>query len=134
MQESTLGKLLLWILLTMIVSTSYFYLVCIYSTFTVNAHLNCIFVSTVHYTELNINFQESDYVVNENDEQGSIILHLREVQNSFTVTLYPVSITEARDPAGFNVSDFVASVPIDAQATPGKRFVPSQKSHLLGDL
>ena len=43
------------------------------------------------------------------------------------MTLYPVTITEARDPAGFNVSDFVAPVPEDAQATPGKGVVPGQK-------
>ena len=85
-----------------------------------NAHLNAIFVPTVHCTELEINFQESYYVFNEGDQQGSIILRLREAQNSFNMTLYPVTITEARDPAGFNVSAFIASVPTDAEATRGK--------------
>ena len=85
----------------------------------------CVF--TVYCTELEINFQESDYIVDEDDRGGSIVLQLSEVQNSFTITLYPVSITEARDPAGrFNVSASIASVPIDAQATPGKGIVPSQ--------
>ena len=93
--------------------------------------MNGIFVPTVHCTELNINFQELDYVVSEDDEQDSIVLRLREVQNSFTVTLYPVRITEARDPAGFNVSDFVASISVDAQATPGKGVVPSQNYKLM---
>ena len=79
-----------------------------------------VYLYTVHCIELNINFQESDYVVNEGDQQGSIVLRLREVQNSFTLTLYPVSITEARDPAGFNVSLFITAVPADAHATPGK--------------
>ena len=91
--------------------------------------LNC--VPTVHCTELNINFRQSDYIVNEGDQEDLIVLWLSEVQNSFTVTLYPVSITEARDPAGFNVSDFVASVPEDAQATPGKGVVPSQAYIML---
>ena len=58
--------------------------------------------------------------------RGLFVLRLREVQNSFTLTLHPVTITEARDPAGFNVSAFVAAVPPDAQATPGKGVVPSQ--------
>ena len=79
-----------------------------------------VYLYTVHSTELNINFGESDYIVNEGDQQGSIILLFREAQNSFTMTLHPVTITEARDPAGFNVSGFVAAVPDDAQATPGK--------------
>ena len=39
------------------------------------------------------------------------------------MTLYPVSITEARDSAGFNVSAFIASVPLDAEATPGKKSI-----------
>ena len=83
--------------------------------------MNYICVSPVHYIELNINFQEPDYVVNEDDQQGSITLQLREVQNSFTVTLYPVSISEARDSAGrFNVSTFITSVPVNAEATLGK--------------
>ena len=84
---------------------------------------------TVHCTELNINFQESDYFVNEGDQRGSIVLHLRHLQrqNPFTMTLHPVSITKARDPAGFNMSAFVRSVDEDAQATPGKGVVSSQK-------
>ena len=87
--------------------------------------LFCVF--TVHCTEVGISFQESDYIFNEGDKDGSIVLQLSEVQNSFTMTLYPVSITEARDPAGrFNVGDFIASVTEDAQATPGKGVVPSQ--------
>ena len=79
----------------------------------------------VHCTGLEINFQKSDYIVNEDDSGGSIILQLREVQNSFTVTLYPVSITEARNARRFNVSAFVVSVPPEAEATPGKEVVPS---------
>ena len=54
-------------------------------------------------------------------------MQLREVENSFTLTLYPVTITEARDPNGFNVSVFVDDVSDDAQATPGKGVVPIQK-------
>ena len=79
-----------------------------------------IYVPTVYCAELNINFQESDYVVNEGDKQGSIILQLREVQNSFTLTLYPVTITEARDPDSFNVTTYIGSVFADPEATPGK--------------
>ena len=90
-----------------------------------HVHFSGISVPTVHCTELNINFQETDYVVNEGDLQDLIVLRLREVQNSFTVTLYAVNITKARDPDGFNVSDFVAPVPADAQATPGKGVIPS---------
>ena len=78
------------------------------------------FLYLLSITELEIYFQESDYVFTENSQQGSIILQLSEVQNSFTMTLYPVNITEARDPTGsFDVSDFVASVSVDAEATPG---------------
>ena len=84
-----------------------------------------ISVPAVHFTVLNINFRETDSVVNEGDQQGSIILRLRETQNPFTVTLHPVTITEARDPDGFNVSLFIADVPEDAQATPGKGVVCS---------
>ena len=54
-------------------------------------------------------------------------MQLREVENSFTLTLYPVTITEARDPNGFNVSVFVDDVSDDERATPGKGVVPSQK-------
>ena len=79
-----------------------------------------VYLYTFHCTELIINFREQDYVVNEGDQQGSIVLRMREVQNSFTVTLHPVNITKARDPASFNVSLFVAAVPADTQATPGK--------------
>ena len=95
-----------------------------------NAQLNGIYVPTVHCTELEINFQKSDYVVNEGDQQISIILQLKKVhvQNSFNMTLYPVSITEARDPAGrFNVSAFIASVSADAEAMPGKGVIFSEK-------
>ena len=90
--------------------------------YTLEWHLCTIF----HCTELEINFQKSDYIVNEGDRGGSIILQLREVQNSFTVTLYPVTITEARNASRFNVSAFVASVPAEAEATPGK-VIPSLK-------
>ena len=92
-----------------------------------NIHFNDTFVPTIHFTVLNINFRETDYVVNEGDKGGLIILRLRETQNPFTVTLHPVTITEARDPAGINVSLFVAAVPADAQATAGKGVVPSKK-------
>ena len=83
---------------------------------TLEWHLCTIF----HCTELEINFQKSDYIVNEGDRRGSIILQLKEVQNSFTMTLHPVSITEARNASHFNVSAFVASVAAEAEATPGK--------------
>ena len=90
-------------------------------------HFNGISVPTVHCTELEINFQELDYVVSEGDQEGLIVLRLREVQNSFTLTLHPVTITEALNPAGFNLSDFVTPVPADAQATPGKGVVTIQE-------
>ena len=64
-------------------------------------------------------------------------MQLREVENSFTLTLYPVTITEARDPNRFNVSAFVDDVSDDDErATPGKGVVPSQKyiTRLLWDL
>ena len=88
-----------------------------------NAHLNAICVPNVHCTELEINFQESYYIVNEGDRGGSIILRLKEVQNSFTMTLHPVSITEARNVSHFNVSAFVVSVPPEVEATPGKEVI-----------
>ena len=92
---------------------------------TEHVHFKGISVPTVYCTELNINFRELDYVVNEGDQAGSIVLRFREVQNSFNLTLHPVTITEARDPDGFNVSAFVQPVTEDAQATPGKGVVPS---------
>ena len=92
-----------------------------------HVHYNGISALTLHYTELEINFRELDYVVNEDDQAGSVVLRLRETQNPFNMTLHPVTITEARDPAGFNVSRFIAAVTLDAQATPGKGVVPSQK-------
>ena len=49
------------------------------------------------------------------------------------MTLRPVTITEARDQDGFNVSAFVQSVTEDAQATPGKGVVRSNYC-LLGNL
>ena len=102
------------------------HLVYIYIQSAEYVQFNGISVLTVHFTVLNINFRETDSVVNEGDLQGSIILRLRETQNPFTVTLHPVTIPEARDQDGFNVSDFVADAPADAQATPGKGGVPSQ--------
>ena len=58
----------------------------------------------------------------------TITVQLREVENSFTLTLYPVTITEAIDPNHFNVSAFVDDVSEDDErATPGKGVVPSQK-------
>ena len=99
-----------------------------------HVHFNGINVPFVHFTELLINFRELDYVVNEGDQAGSIVLRFREVQNSFNLTLYPVTITEARDPDGFNVTAFVQPVTEDAQATPGngakvltRKFVGSGK-------
>ena len=91
-----------------------------------HVYFNGISVPNVHCTELEINFREQDYIVNEGDQQGSIVLRFREVQNSFTMTLHPVNITEARDPAGFDVSAFIPAVPADAQAMPGKGVLPSQ--------
>ena len=85
----------------------------------INVHYNGISVPTVHFTELEINFRELDYVVNEGDQEGLVILQFREVQTPFNVTLRPVTITEARDQDGFNVSAFVQPVTEDAQATPG---------------
>ena len=89
-------------------------------------------VPNVLCAELEINFQNSDYIVNEGDQEGLIILRLREVQNSFNVTLHPVTITEARDSAGrFNVSAFIASVPLDAEATPGKKSIYVNTSEMI---
>ena len=93
--------------------------------YTLECHLCTKF--TVHCTELEINFQESEYIFSEDYRGSSIILQLKEVQNSFTVTLHPVSITEARNASHFNVSAFVASVPAEAKATPGKEVIPRHK-------
>ena len=94
--------------------------------FTLKCHL-----FTIHGTELYILFQEHDYVFSEGDQEGSVMLRwFGELQNSFTVTLYTVTITEARDPAGFNVSNFIWALPEDAQATPGEGVVLSQRYKL----
>ena len=81
----------------------------------------------LHYTEMEINFQKSHYMVNEGDRRVSIILQLREAQNPFTMTLHLVSITEARNASHFNVSAFVTSVPTEAKATPGKEVILSHR-------
>ena len=115
--------MLLWILLTMIkvsCTASYRHGIYINMCGTCTLKWYLIWCTYTVLSELNINFRESDYSFNEGDQESSIILQLREVQYSFTVTLHPVSITEARDPAGFNVSAFVGPVPADAQAKPGK--------------
>ena len=103
--------------------------------YTYGTYMICVEKSTlewhfcIHGTELMINFQDIDYIVNEGDQEGSIVMRLREVQNSFTMTLYPVTITEARDPAGrFDVSPFVTSVHAGAEATPGKEVISRQNS------
>lgn len=71
------------------------------------------------FTELEINFREADYSFTEGSpDRPRIELQFRQAQNPFTVTLYPVSITEALDPAGFNTSAFISAEDI-SEATPG---------------
>ena len=69
---------------------------------------------------LDIYIEEDHYTVYEGQTQNPVIqLRFGRTQNSFTMTLFPVSITEAIDPTGFNVGAFIAS-DNDAEATPGK--------------
>lgn len=69
---------------------------------------------------LEINFGESDYSIMEGSpDRPRILFQFRRTQNPFTVTLHPVSITEALDPAGFSASDFISAEDI-SEATPGK--------------
>lgn len=77
------------------------------------------------FTELEINFREADYSFTEGSpDRPRIELQFRQAQDPFTVTLYPVSITEALDPAGFNTSAFISAEDI-SEATPGKGVVES---------
>ena len=131
LQESILETLLELILMTMIVSNLYCYVyLTIHHIWYIHTNVHnmySIIVPTVHCTELNINFQLRVVAVMEGDQGETITVYLREVENSFTLTLYPVTITEARNPDNYNVSAFVADVSEGEQATPGKGVVPSQK-------
>ena len=76
----------------------------------------------VHFIVLNINFGERDTSIYENQTR-SIRLRFREAQNKFSLTLFPVTIDAARDPANFNLSDVFITADFSApltQATAGK--------------
>ena len=68
---------------------------------------------------LHICIEEDHYTVHEGQTQTPVIhLQYGRTQNPFNMTLFPVSIKEAIDPAGFNLSAFITSQ--DADATSGK--------------
>ena len=67
---------------------------------------------SLYLEEINNTFIEGDPLL------PPIPLVFTRTQSPFTVTLFTVSISEAIDPAGFNMSDFIISEGID-EATPG---------------
>lgn len=74
-------------------------------------------------TDLQINFEEGDYSVQEGSPNPIITLDYRQTRIPFNVTLYPVTITKARS-APFNAQAFIAAENI-SEATPGEGVVES---------
>ena len=72
------------------------------------------------YKGLDVYIEEDHYTFLEGQTQNPIIrLQFGRTQNPFKMTLFPVSIREAIDPNGFNMSAFITSQAF-ADATPGK--------------
>ena len=72
------------------------------------------------YTGLEIYIEEDHCTIHEGQTQNPMIqLRFVRTQNPFTVTLFPVSIEEAIDPTGFNLSTLITPQTV-AKATPGK--------------
>ena len=69
---------------------------------------------------LDVYTEEDHYTIIEGQTQTPVVwLQYGRTQNPFNMTLFPVSIKQAIDPAGFNVSAFITSQTF-AEAKPGK--------------
>ena len=91
-------------------------------------HIKVIFV--YYCIVLEINFEEPAYRLREGDPQlPPIRLLFRRTQSPITVSLFPVSITEAIDPAGFNMGDFIPSG--ISEATPGTNVLSQHAVQLM---
>ena len=88
----------------------------------------CIHIHSSHYIACNelppigldIYIEEDHYTVYEGQTQNPTIqLRFGRTQSNFTITLFPVSIREAINTTGFNLSAFITS-DRDIEAIPGK--------------
>ena len=87
-----------------------------------NSVNSLLFIKNVFllYIGLDIYIEEDHYTFLEGQTQNPMIrLQFGRTQNPFKMTLFPVSIREAIDPNGFNMSAFITSQAF-ADATPGK--------------
>ena len=72
------------------------------------------------FTELQINFEELDYSIDEGDSTANLItMQYRRTENDFTLRLTPVSIGDSE--SMYNVTEFVDPTVIEegARATAG---------------
>ena len=84
------------------------------------------------FTELQINFEELDYSINEGDSTANLItMQYRRTENDFTLRLTPVSIADSE--SMYDVGDFVPEIDEEARATAGDiyadRFVCIYRGH-----
>ena len=86
------------------------------------------------FTELQINFEELDYSINEGESTANVItMQYRRTENDFTLRLTPVSIADSE--SMYDVMPFVDPADIDeeARATAGdiyaNRFVCIYRGH-----
>ena len=77
----------------------------------------CVLVSL--YIELEVNFQEADYLITEGSPL-SVLLRFRSTENPFTLTIRPVPIASAED-SGLGSFINCARAGEDARATPGTK-------------
>ena len=83
------------------------------------------------FTELEINFEELDYSINEGDSTENLItMQYRRTENCFTLRLTPVSIADSE--SMYDVVAFVdpADINEEARATAGDRFVCIYREHI----
>ena len=66
----------------------------------------------LYHIGLEVNIEEADYSVIEGEAENTVIkLQFRRTQNPFTVTVYPVNITQANKQ--FNVGNFFTGEVVD---------------------
>ena len=70
-----------------------------------------------------MNFGEKDYAINEGETlESGFTLELRSIQNPVTITIYPVSLTNAVNNFDFNATDFLPMIGEVVDAMEGKSF------------
>ena len=68
------------------------------------------------FTELEINIEEFDYLVQEDEASNPVIrLQFRRTQNPFTMTIFPVSISDLDQRFNFTAEDFI-NIPTTPEA------------------